>query len=112
MSSITRASKGNKISDLTDDFTVLTNKEYTNRVMIWSDKYVKLLDDGGWKCLWCKQIFKFCHETRALCHLLKLKGKHVAICKAIIPVANLEHYRSMQKEGTDLTSDNRRAHKV
>ena len=40
-----------------------------------------------------------------------MKGKHVAICKAIIPIANLEHYHSMWKEGTDLTSANRRAHK-
>ena len=52
MSSITCASKCNKISDLTDDSTVLTNKDSTKRLMIWNDKYVKLLDDGGWKCLW------------------------------------------------------------
>ena len=110
MSSITRTSKGQKISDLTDDSNVLTNENLTNRLMIWNDKYVKLLDDGGWKCLWCKKIFKFRHATRALCHFLKLKGNHVAICKAIIPVANLEHYHSMRKEGTDLTSANRRAH--
>ena len=79
MSSITRASKGNKISDLTDNSTVLTNEDSINRLMIWNDKYVKLLDDGGWKCLWCKKIFKFCHSARALCHFLKLKGNHVTI---------------------------------
>ena len=110
MSSITRASKVNNISDLTDDFTVLKNEDSTNRLMIWNDKHVKLLDDGGLNCLWCKNIFKFWHATRALCHFLKLKGNHVAICKAIIPVSNLEHYHSMRKEGTDLTSSNRRAH--
>ena len=110
MSSITRASKGKKVTDLTDDSTVLTNKDSTNRLMIWNDKHVKVLDDGGWKCLWCKKIFKFSHATRALCHFLKLKGNHVAICKAIIPVANLEHYHSMRKEGTDITSANRRTH--
>ena len=91
MSSITRASKGKKLTDLTDDSTVLTNEDSTNRLIIWNDKYVKLLDDGGWKCLWCKKIFQFRHATRALCHFLKLKGNHVAICKAIIPVSNLEH---------------------
>ena len=110
MSSITRASKGKKISDLTDDFTVLTNEDSTNRLMIWSDKYFKLLDNDGWKCLRCKKIFKFRNATRALCHFLKLKGNHVAICKAIIPVANLENYHSMRKEGTDLTAANKRAH--
>ena len=110
MSSITRARKGKKISDLTDDSTVLTNEDSTNRLMIWNYKHIKLLDDGGWKCLWCKKIFKFRHTNRALCHFLNLKGNHVAICKAIIPVANLEHYHSMRKEGTDLTSANRRAH--
>ena len=110
MSSITCASKGKNITDLTDDSTVLTNEDSTNRLMIWNDKYVKLLDDDGWKCLWCKKIFMFWHATRALCHFLKLKGNHVAICKAIITVANLEHYHSMRKEGTDLTSANRRAH--
>ena len=57
-SSITCASRDKKICDLTDDFTVLTNKYSTKRLMIWSDKYVKLLDDGGWKCLWCKNIQK------------------------------------------------------
>ena len=65
MSSITRARKGNKISDLTDNFTVLTNEDSTNCLMIWNDKHVKLLDDGSWKCLWCKKIFKFWHATRA-----------------------------------------------
>ena len=91
MSSITRASKGKKITDLTDDSTVLTNEDLTNRLMIWNNKHVKLLYDGGWKCLWCKKIFKFWHATRALCHFLKLKGNHVAICKSIIPVSNLKH---------------------
>ena len=47
MSSITRARKGNKISDLTDNFTVLIDEDLTKHLMIWSDKYVKLLDDGG-----------------------------------------------------------------
>ena len=56
MSSITCASKGKKITDLTDDSTVLTNEDSTNRLMIWNDKYVKLLGDGGWKCLWRKKI--------------------------------------------------------
>ena len=110
MYSITRARKCNKISNLTDDYNVLTNKDSTNRLMIWNDKYIKLLDDVGLKCLWYKKIFKFWHATRALCHFLKLKGNHVTICKAIIPVANLEHYHSMRKEGTDLTSANRGAH--
>ena len=59
--------------------------------------------------MWCKKIFKFRNATRALCHFLKLKGNHVAICKAIIPVANLEHCHSMRKEGTELTSANRSA---
>ena len=59
MSSTNRASKGKKITDLTDDSTVEPNKDSNNRLMIWNDKQVKLLDDGGWKCLWCKKIFKF-----------------------------------------------------
>ena len=94
MSSITRASKGKNITDLTYDSTVEPNEDLTNCLMIWNDKHVKLLDDGGWKCLWCKKIFKFRHATRALSHFFKLKGNYVAICKSIIPVANLEHYHS------------------
>ena len=91
MSSITRASKGKKITDLTDDSTVEPNEDSTQCWMIWNDKHVKVIDDGSWKCLWCKKIFKFWHATRDLSHLLKLKGNHVAICNANIPVANLEH---------------------
>ena len=52
ISSITHARKGKKITNLTDDSTVEPNKDSTNRLMIWNDKHVKLLDDGGWKCLW------------------------------------------------------------
>ena len=44
MSSITRASKGKEITNLTDDSTVLTNEDLTNHLMIWNDKYIKLLD--------------------------------------------------------------------
>ena len=51
--------------------------------------YINLKDlNGGkygWECQWCGLSFKPRHATRALRHVLKLKGGgDIAICKAAI----------------------------
>ena len=37
----------------------------------------------GWECQWRGLSFKPRHATRAMRHVLKLKGGDIAICKAI-----------------------------
>ena len=59
MYSSTRASKGKKITDLTDDSTVLTNEDLTNRLMIWNNKHVKLLYAGGWSACVARRSSSF-----------------------------------------------------
>jgi hypothetical protein len=38
----------------------------------------------GWEYQWCGLVFKPRHATRAMRHVLKLKGGDIAICKAVI----------------------------
>ena len=76
---------------------------------IWQDEYVELLDCGGWKCLLCLKIFKRRHATRALCHFLKIRGMHIAICSASVPYHKTLEYRSLRKASIDLSIANKRA---
>ena len=75
---------------------------------VWSDPKVKLLDNGGWQCLWCQKIIRTRHSTRALCHFPKIRGNHIAICKAVIPSNWLERYCSMRKRSTHVISAHKR----
>ena len=77
---------------------------------IWEDEYVELLDCGGWRCLFCRKTFKRRHATRALCHFLKIRGMHIAICNASVPYHKTLEYRSLRKASIDLTIANERAH--
>ena len=47
----------------------------------------------GWICGWCDKFFKPFHATRAVWHLLKLKGMGIAVCKAAITDANRQLYQ-------------------
>ena len=65
---------------------------------IWDDeKMNRSVVDGkdGWICGWCDKFFKPFHDTRAVWHLLKLKGMGIAVCKAVIPEANLKLYMAL-----------------
>jgi hypothetical protein len=63
----------------------------------WDDRGVeKMVTVGGkqeWRYVWFETIFKIQHVMRSICHLLKISGKHIAMCKASIPAADLERYR-------------------
>ena len=51
---------------------------------VWDCTYINLKDlngKDGWECQWCGLSFKPRHATRALRHVLKLKGGDIAICK-------------------------------
>ena len=56
--------------------------------------------------MWCSKVFRRRHTTRALCHVLKIKGNHISICKVIIPFGDLERYCSMQRNSTETVSMN------
>ena len=38
-----------------------------------------------WLCKWCGKTFSPRHQSRALCHVLKIRGGDIAICIARIP---------------------------
>ena len=57
---------------------------------VWECVYInyKVVNGkDGWECQWCGLVFKPRHATRALRHVLKLKGGYIAICKASINVS-------------------------
>ena len=59
----------------------------------------------GWECRWCGVFFKPRHATRALRHVLKMKGGDIATCKAVITVPHKVRYQalydsSMERLGT------------
>ena len=50
----------------------------------------------GWECQWCGLLFKPTrHATRALRHVLKLKGGDIAICKAVISARYQDRYQAL-----------------
>ena len=46
-----------------------------------------MVNDGkdGWECVWCGKTFAPNHALRALKHVLKIKKRNIAICRATIP---------------------------
>ena len=54
-------------------------------------------DEGeeGWQCLWCKRFFNPKHDTRALCHLLKISGTGIAAHRVLIPPLCVERYQAL-----------------
>ncbi len=78
---------------------------------IWDCKYLCITmqeDDfgkniGGWTCAYCPCPgnvggYVFCksvNATKALAHILKIKGQDVAICKGVIPYPKKKAYKSL-----------------
>ena len=84
------------------DLTQTKEVTLTRLKLVWHDDKVKDdKEDGktGWRCLWCNKFSNPKHATRALCHLLKISGQGIAICKAIIPPLRLERYRALRDLG-------------
>jgi len=70
---------------------------------IWDDIFVtKVFVAGkpGWSCGHCGKTFKPQHAICVIAHMLKLKGYHIAGCKAIIPMESLRHYRLFRQKTT------------
>ena len=53
---------------------------------------------SGWTCGWCPsedgtpQFFKSVNATKALCHVLKVKGQDIRLCRGVIPDQNVAQY--------------------
>ena len=63
---------------------------------VWECAYINYKDVNGkegWECQWCGLSFKPRHATRAMRHVLKLKGGDIAICKAVISARYQDRYR-------------------
>ena len=54
----------------------------------------------GWKCLWCSDVFVPVHATRALYHVIWVKGGGFKPCKASIPANYLAQYQAMRDDGS------------
>jgi hypothetical protein len=66
---------------------------------VWECVYINYKDVNGkegWECQWCGLSFKPRHATRAMRHVLKLKGGDIANCKAVISAK----YRDVAMSGT------------
>ena len=77
---------------------------------VWECAYINYKDVNGkegWECQWCGLSFKPRHATRAMRHVLKLKGGDTAICKAVIsaryrdprPIPGLRPYMIGNSQG-------------
>jgi hypothetical protein len=62
---------------------------------------IKTVNDGkdGWECGWCGKIFASKHASRALRHVLKIKGGNIAVCKAAILDKFLKRYQALYDSG-------------
>jgi len=66
---------------------------------VWECAYINCKDVNGkegWECQWCGLSFKPRHATRAMRHVLKLKGGgDIAICKAVISAKYRDQYQAL-----------------
>jgi hypothetical protein len=83
-----------------DDSNSISNVVNSNS--IWNDAYISYVSGKygkkGWKCHWCNKVFYTIHATRVVCHLLKIKGTNIAICKAIIPSEQFACYQVIRSK--------------
>jgi hypothetical protein len=56
---------------------------------------------SGWTCGWCPsddgnpQFFKSVNATKALCHVLNVRGQDIRLCRGDIPDKNVAQYRAL-----------------
>ncbi len=70
---------------------------------VFDCSYIKIetVNDGkdGWKCGWCGNFFAPRHASRALQHVLKIKGGNIAVCKVAILDKFLKRYQALYDSG-------------
>jgi len=65
---------------------------------VWECAYINynvVNGKEGWECQWCGLSFKPRHATRAMRHVLKMKGGDIAICRAAISVNYRDRYQAL-----------------
>jgi hypothetical protein len=79
---------------------------------IWDCPYIEKNHPTGWKCLWCSDVFVPVHATRALYHVIRLKGRGIKPCKASIPANYLARYQAMRDDGSSKADSKKRGVEV
>ncbi len=60
------------------------------------------------RCLWCNKTFSNWHATRMAWHLLRMKGKGLAVCNSSIPPDPLAHYCAYHDGTTERREERKR----
>lgn len=72
---------------------------------IWDDENVrKSQSDTGrrvWTCGFCDKVFVTWNATKALAHVLRIKGVDIAVCHAPIPAESHEAYVKLKSKIDD-----------
>jgi hypothetical protein len=55
----------------------------------------------GWLCKWCGKTFSPRHNSRAICHVLKINLGDIAICTSSIPKEYEDRYRALYARNTE-----------
>ena len=83
-----------------DDSVKVIGSRSSSSDKIWDDPFVNKVELGdgkmGWHCGWCNKTFKTVHATRVICHLLKIRGNHIATCGATISLDAIERYKAIR----------------
>jgi hypothetical protein len=61
-------------------------------------------------CKWCGKTFSPRHQSRALCHVLKIRGGDIAICIARIPKFNEDRYSALYDKSKEQMASKKRSH--
>ena len=62
---------------------------------IWEDYHIEILENNGWKCLWCNVKFHGINATKYLAHVIGIKFMHINRCMASIDQAHLSRYKEL-----------------
>jgi len=97
-----------------DNDSTSSNAELQQIRVIWDCDYIEKSGRRGssekWTCKWCGLDHKRWNASKALYHVLKLKGNyHVKNCKANIPKAYYQRYLTLLKDKSDLKTKLKRA---
>ncbi len=66
-------------------------------------------DKKGWMCRWCNKSFTPEHATRAIKHVLKIKGGGVSICTAVIQEHFLQRYRQLYTQQSNISASRKQS---
>jgi hypothetical protein len=65
----------------------------------------------GWLCKWCgKRMFSLRHQSRVICHVLKIKLGDFAICTSSIPEEYEDRYRALYARSMEQMASKKRLH--